>query len=1028
MKKLSVFMAVFLCFILGIYGQSRNWVGSSESEADKAAISAEMALMMPNQAMRFIDAESGKPIAGAVVEIPGAGSFTTNAKGIITFRVSNGNRTLSFSKEGYGKVPVDFIVMIGMLRFARPADQLYPNWVLIAPYRDTTPPNAVVRLEYPVFSPNNDGNLDELIIYQEGSAETLWTGAVYHTESSQPIRSFRFTGMPASRIAWDGRNDDGALSPDGQYAYYLSSTDEAGNTGISNTLNFTLTTIETPISLRGAPQSFSPNDDGVADTITMIPQIRLLDGIAGWKVEIFPAVGSQPVYTIEGRGPPPESVPWDGKDKGGTIVQDGSYTGQLEVYYTMGNRPQTRSAPFTVDNTHPRASIRFEYDIFSPNRDGNRDELIIYQEGTTEETWIGEIRRASDPPTAAPLQSFNFTGVPASELRWNGMTSAGTLAADGVYSYTLRGKDAAGNIGVSAALNFTLSTADTSIQVSTDSRAFSPNDDGVADTITMIPQIRVREGISGWKVEILPALGSLPVRIIEGRGLPPQSVPWDGRNTAGITAPDGNYTARLSLSYIQGNQPSAVSIPFDLDTQAPRAEISAAYTLFSPNGDNRRDTLPINVITEGNDEWTAAITDAQGTLIRSWQWTGRSASNPLSWDGLNQNGVKVPDGIYSFKLSSTDIAGNTAQRILSNLAVDTRIPRVSLNSSASTIAPKARQTADSVRFNISLSLPDGIATWRFEIRDESNRIVRSFSHLTGHGTAPPASIGWNGLDEQGNVREGRYNPSITVSYTKGDEVSAAAAFVLVDIRGPELSFSSRPEFFSPDNDGSDDILNINLGVQDASPIASWSLDIKEPQAPFPVFYRFSGQGAPPSSLTWNGFSSKGELVQSAMDYPCTLSVEDVHGNGSSVNAIIGVDILVIRKGERLYIQVPAITFRPNGADFNTLSTDVVDTNNRVLKRIAEILNKFSDYKVQVEGHANATARTAAAREEEERKELQPLSEQRAKYIMERLGALGVAGSRLSYVGMGGRRPAVDISDNNRHEAWKNRRVEFVLIK
>jgi len=115
-------------------------------------------------------------------------------------------------------------------------------------------------------------------------------------------------------------------------------------------------------------------------------------------------------------------------------------------------------------------------------------------------------------------------------------------------------------------------------------------------------------------------------------------------------------------------------------------------------------------------------------------------------------------------------------------------------------------------------------------------------------------------------------------------------------------------------------------------------------------------------------------------------------------------------------------FRSNAADFAGLEKTVVDNNNRILRRIAEILNKFPDYKVQVEGHANAVTRTA----EEENLSLQPLSERRAQATVDFLVNFGVNRSRLSAIGMGGKRPVVSYAD--RDEWWKNRRVEFILIK
>jgi flagellar motor protein MotB len=242
---------------------------------------------------------------------------------------------------------------------------------------------------------------------------------------------------------------------------------------------------------------------------------------------------------------------------------------------------------------------------------------------------------------------------------------------------------------------------------------------------------------------------------------------------------------------------------------------------------------------------------------------------------------------------------------------------------------------------------------------------------------------------------------------------------------PILSFSSQPEYFSPDNDGENDELTMFLGAQGVSPIAAWSLDIREPQPPYLVFYHIEGKGNPPERIVWNGRSNKGELVQAATDYPFTFKAEDTQGSVGSLNGVIGVDILVIREGNGLRIQVPSIIFRAGYADFVGLPQETVDNNNRVLRRIAEILNKFRNYQVRIEGHANRT-QSGDKLEEEETTELQPLSESRARTVVNYLVQFGVNRNRLTPVGMGSTRPVADFEDRNNW--WKNRRVEFILLK
>ena len=891
---------------------------------------------------------------------------------------------------------------------------------------DNTPPEVLIA-EIPesgrLFSPDGDGNKDTLAIGLSGSWEDTWEAGIYDAGGNK-IRSFDASRAEPGPLAWDGADDAGRIVMDGVYSFRIASTDRAQNAGGAALENIIVNTVQPSVGLTIADAYFSPNGDGVKDTLAMNLAVPVKEGITGWEIAVKdPAAAVK--RTIAGSGSiPPARLDFDGRGDSGAVLAEGAYYGELSVRYRNGYVSVAASPQFTIDVTPPSASIRAGYNAFSPNNDGNQDEMPFTQESSVEILWLAEVRRADGPAAERALRTVRFSGAPPGRFVWDGHTDAGALAPDGDYTYQLSASDPAGNTGKSNQIRFSLSTADTPVLLTTDLRAFSPNGDGSRDTIALQPHLQLNQGIASWKLDVLDA-GGVTVRSFEGRNTVPAAIPWNGRTGENSAAPDGQYTARIEAVYAMGNQPSAVSRPFTLDTAPPKAELSAPYTLFSPNGDGLKDSIPFKLETEGNDEWEAVITDAQGTPVRSWTWTG--AAPEIAWDGTDEAGNAVPDGTYRFSLSADDEAGNRCRKTIDSLAVDARIPRVFLTASAAGIAPRDNNPNALIRLGSVVSLKEGIDSWKLELKDESGGALRSFPEGGGGTGTPPETINWNGRNADGAVKEGRYTPSLTLVYAKGDVVSAQAPPITVDVSGPVLSFASRPEFFSPDNDGVDDDLIMNLGAQDASPVGTWSLEIREPQAPYPVFYRIEGRGVPAPEILWDGRSSKRELVQSAMDYPFTFKAEDVLGNASSMEGRIGVDVLVIRDGDRLKLQVPSIIFRANAADFNGLERGVVDNNNRILRRIAEILNKFRDYKVQVEGYANPeSADGTAAREREERNELQPLSESRAKATVDYLVGFGVSRSRLSAVGMGGKRAVVNPADlDNR---WKNRRVEFVLIK
>jgi flagellar hook assembly protein FlgD/outer membrane protein OmpA-like peptidoglycan-associated protein len=894
---------------------------------------------------------------------------------------------------------------------------------------DNTPPDvqiAPITDANKIFSPDGDGNKDTLAIGLAGSAEDWWDAGLYDAAGNK-VRAFDVRENAPASVTWDGMADNGTLVPDGVYSFRIASTDRAANHAEAALANIVISTIQPVVHIALSDAYLSPNGDGVKDTVGLNFEVPVQEGIMGWTLEIRDTAGSTR-RTYNGTSPAPVSIDYDGRDGSQGVLPEGAYRAAFSVVYRNGFVSTDTSPPFTIDVTPPRVSVGAGFDAFSPNNDGVQDEMTITQAGSNEVLWRGEIRNEANPQ-AAPVRVFRFAGTPPASIPWDGHTDAGALAADGRYLYELSATDRAGNFAKAGTQPFTLSTADTSIMLTTDLRAFSPNGDRTKDTINLTPQIKSRDGITSWQARIRDGQGQA-VRTFSGAAAVPQNIAWDGRRDDGSAAADGQYTGQISLVYAQGDRPRAETRPFLLDTAAPDGNVNAAWTVFSPNGDGRRDTLPLGVVTTGSDLWEAEILAgaANAPPVKAWSWTG--AAPEITWDGTDDNGNSAADGTYRFVLASTDEAGNGTRREVQAITLDARTPRVFFTESAAAIAPKAGNNAQ-VTFAPSLSFSDGIESWELALKDATGATVKAFTNRSENRAAPGAAIVWDGLDGNGTVREGVFTPSLTVIWTKGDVATAESDPIMIDVSGPSLEFVTSPEFFSPDNDDVDDELFIALGITDASPIASWSVDIREPQTNR-LFYRVEGKGQPAGRLIWDGRSntaggvSGGELVQAASDYPYTFKAADSLGNESALDGIIGIDVLVIRDGDNLKIAVPSIQFRSNAADFDGLPAAVVATNTRVLGRVAQILNKFRDYKVTVEGHANPTTLPGAARDREESTELVPLSEKRAQVVVDILVRNGVTRSRLSSTGVGGRRTVAAWDDENNR--WKNRRVEFILIK
>jgi len=857
-----------------------------------------------------------------------------------------------------------------------------------------------------------------MLFDQSGSDEFAWNAAI--TKDGKIIKNIPFEGPPPAKFEWDGLDNDGKLASDGTYQYRLSAMDRAGNRGASEPASFALSTANTPLLLVADQKAFSPNGDGVKDTIMITPQPQVKDGIASWKVDLLDSAGKT-VRSFEGNGlPVPAS--WNGKDAKGILVKDGNYVAKAEIRYALGNRPTATTAPFAIDTNAPAINLAVADKAFSPNGDGRKDELPINR-STNDDEWMLTIIGANAPAPA--LRKITWKGA-AGDFSWNGKDDAGNVVADGRYTLIAEARDLAGNYKKATVDGIMVDTAAPVIELSAPATAFSPNGDGRKDMLTIVQKA---DGDDTWEGSIIAADGTV-VRNWSWKGQVKNAV-WDGKNTAGALSPDGIYRYVAKSTDAAGNRTEKSIGSLALDTVAPNVELAFPYMLFSPNGDGRKDELTPSINTSGNDEWEAAVVGKAGTVLGLWKWKG--AAPAVAWNGRDEAGNVAADGSYRFTIKSEDAAGNRTERNVEGIAVDNRPTRVFATSSAQGVSPNGDGAFDTIRFGLLVNLKEGIESWRLDIADDAGKVRRSLGPADGKADGKadasgskadevPNAVVWNGLDSDGTARDGKLTAKLSVFYRKGDLATATAGPFVVDNTPPVLTLDSKPEWFSPDNDGVEDDLTISLSARDASAVDSWNLEIREPQPPSLMFYKAEGKGSPSSKIVWDGRSNKGELVQAATDYPAVLIATDAWGNTAKSSATIGVDVLVIREGNTLRIKVPSIIFRENGDDFNGLAKETVDNNIRVLKRIAQILNKFRDYKVKVEGHANPVVRTAA----EEKNELQPLSEKRAKAVLAKLVEFGVDSPRLSSFGMGGSRTVVKWEDHA--DWWKNRRVEFILVK
>ncbi|UTC78393.1 OmpA family protein [Treponema sp. OMZ 799] len=898
---------------------------------------------------------------------------------------------------------------------------------------DKTPPsltfNKPQTQDALIFSPDGDGNKDVFIFDNTGSNEDLWTASISNAQG-KVIRTIQVKDKALSPLSWDGKDDAGIFVPDGVYSYKIESMDRAKNKTVSNLSNIIVDTYKPSININIDKNAFSPASKS-NNKINFIPSIPITKGLEEWKIEVKNQAGAA-VKTYAGSPSKIEPKTFDGKDEEGKLLPEGSYKAFISARYINGHAPSTQTPSFTLDITPPKAEASASQKLFSPDGDGELDTLIFTHKEEKPGTWIAEIYRASSEdslagntadilagkPAGTPIFTNSFGDKLPPQFEWNGRKTDGSFAEDGKYIYVLRGVDEAQNEALSNAVLVELNTEKADIILQSNYTAFSPNNDGVKDSIEFYPVVKSKTKVDSYAVNIKDSKGKL-IKTYKGN-TPPKKITWNGQADEKPIVPNGLYSAEFEVELANKNKAKSIISSIMIDTVYPEIQISAPYLAFSPVEGNNKPNLPIDQISSSEKEWTGRFVDSKNKTVKTLRW--KDKADKFIWEADDDTGNKVPDEKYTYIAEAEDEAGNKTVQKLEGIIVDRRQAKGYITAEHKVFSPTGNGIKDVQNISVLTNIDAEIDNWNIQVSDvESGKFFAEWSSKKEEKL--PKKLVWDGKSGSSKAPDGRYMATMYIEYKKGDIVTAFTDAFILSTQAPKIDVSTSPKYFSPDNDGTDDDLYISLKADSKAGIENWKFEIAEPEENGgKLFWQTSGKEKITKELIWDGRSLSGETVQSATDYPFTFTVTDKVGLTSVYRGYIPVDILVIRDGDKLKIAVPSIIFRANAADFNGLDQAIVDKNKNILKRIAVILNKFPEYQVQVEGHANTTTGT----EKEETAALLPLSKLRADAVRQFLIKEGVRSSRLSSVGMGSSKPVASLSD--RDNWWKNRRVEFILIK
>ncbi|MGZ8501334.1 MAG: FlgD immunoglobulin-like domain containing protein, partial [Candidatus Limnocylindrales bacterium] len=303
--------------------------------------------------------------------------------------------------------------------------------------------------------------------------------------------------------------------------------------------------------------------------------------------------------------------------------------------------------------------------------------------------------------------------------------------------------------------------------------AFSPNGDGSGDSYTVTG--RISESAI-WTARFESAAGAL-LGTSTGSG-DSFSATWSGI-VAGTAVPDGTYRWEVTVRDGWGNPDGTKSGTFVADTVAPAfddvviaaADAPGGVPTFSPNGDGSADSIGFGYSTNEPGYVDLTVSDADGATVRGFATRVSTGPGRVTWDGLDDAGHVVRNGVYTVSLAPRDHAGNVGAARDSTIAVYKSLSHVA--SLKTVFFPQdLDKYARTARFSFDLSAS---ATVSGVIRNEAGGLVRTMFD------AVPMAAGSHLFDWDGRRTDGSMAPrgTYTAAISATDGVLSATGLALV---------------------------------------------------------------------------------------------------------------------------------------------------------------------------------------------------------------------------------------------------------
>ncbi|MBD3920832.1 S8 family serine peptidase [Paenibacillus sp. PR3] len=350
----------------------------------------------------------------------------------------------------------------------------------------------------------------------------------------------------------------------------------------------------------------------------------------------------------------------------------------------------------------------------------------------------------------------------------------------------------------------------------------------------------------------------------------------DTANNIGITA-EGKYTYRVEAKDSAGHVTKIEKFGY-INYKGPYlTSVSATVNPFKPTGTN---TSAIKYTLSDDAAITVTLQNADGVIVRTLidHVSQTLGSKSVAWNGKNDSGLIVPDGIYTYLITAEIDEFGFRNVATGTITVDTTAPAITeLAASTELFEPNG---SNSITFNYTLSEPGKTTV---TLINSSNATVKTFASNAATTTGTQ-TLTWDGkTSSTAFAPDGTYTLKVTTTDTVGLTATQSVSFSIESGAPKITSVSATPNPFKVTGTA-----NATIKYTLSEPVAATVLIVNSQGNVVRTLANATAQTTGTKSITWNGKNDAGALVEDGT-YTYKISVEDGTGLTAESQGTITTD-------------------------------------------------------------------------------------------------------------------------------------------